>query len=133
MKRKRADSLSRLSQLQAKMRDLGRWRLTALEQERAQLSDDLMSVFAALEAGELAYGRQAALSARRARALQKRIDELEGQSERARRKAETHAIRAKLAESAAEAAAKAHRQERERKELAELIERTVVRRGASQG
>ncbi len=133
MMKKRLEALARMSRLQARMRDLGQCRLSALERERARLSDDLLSVLAALEDSEIAYGGPAALTARRARALQKQIDELEGRSERVRRKSQTHALRAKLAEQAAEAAAKAHRLETERKELTELIERALARRGASQG
>ena len=97
------------------------------------LGDDLQAVFTALESDDLAFGPQAALTGRRARALQKRLDALKGESERVRRKAETHAVRARLAEEAAEAAAKAYREQKERKELAELIERALARRGASQG
>ena len=84
------------------MHDLGRWRLCAIEQERASLSDDLRAVFEALETGELAYGAQATLSARRIRALQKRIDALARESaRRARSKARRTRRRAKLAEQAA--------------------------------
>jgi hypothetical protein len=131
--KKRADALSRMARVQTTMRDLGQWRLSALERQHAELSDDLLSLFGALDSGDFAYGRQAALTARRARALQRRIDDLKGESERVRRKAETDGLRAKLAEDAAEAAAKAYREHKERKELAELIERTLMRRGASQG
>ena len=131
--KKRVDALDRMARVQTKMRDLGQWRLSALEREHANLNDDLHSLFGALESCGLAYGRQAALTASRARALQKRIDDLKGESERVRRKAETHGLRAKLAEDAAEAAAKAYREHKERKALAELIERALMRRGASQG
>jgi hypothetical protein len=130
--KKRLDALNRISRLQGKLRDLGQWRLSALEQEHADLSDDLQALFAALESGDLTYGPQAALSARTARALQRRIDALKAESERVRRKAETHGLRAKLAEEAAEAAAKAYREHKERKELAEVIEHALARRGASQ-
>ncbi len=69
------------------MRDLGQWRLSALEREQASLGDDLQAVFTALESDDLAFGPQAALTVRRARALQKRLDAVKGESERVRRKA----------------------------------------------
>ena len=92
--KKRVDALNRMVRVQTKMRDLGQWRVSALERERADLRDDLRSLFGALETCDLAHGWQAALTARRARALQKRIDDLEGKSERVRRKAETDGRRA---------------------------------------
>ncbi len=131
--KKRVDALNRMVRVQTKMRDLGQWRVSALERERADLRDDLRSLFGALETCDLAHGWQAALTARRARALMKRIDDLEGESERVRRKAETDGRRARLAEDAAETAAKVYREHTERKALAELIERALMRRDASQG
>ncbi len=131
--KKRVEALTRMGRLQARMHDLGQWRLSALEREHADLSEDLRSLFTALESADLAYDGQAALSARRATTLLKRIDLLKTESERVRRKAETHGLRAKLAEDAAEAAKKAYREHKERHELAELIERALARRGASQG
>jgi len=123
--KKRLDALKSIGRLQAKMRDLGQWRLSALEREQASLGDDLQAVFTALESDDLAFGPQAALTVRRARALQKRLDSVKSESERVRRKAETHAVRARLAEDAAEIAAKVYREHKERKELAELIERSL--------
>ncbi len=131
--KKRLDALNRIGRLEAKMRDLGQWRLTALEREQAGLGDDLRAVFDALESGALAFAPLAGLGARRARLLQRRLDALEREAERARLKAQTHGIRAKLAEEAAEAAGKAYRDQKKRKELVELIERALHRRGASQG
>ena len=131
--KKRHEALSRMSRLQARMRDLGRSRLSDIERQHADLSDDLEALFASLESGDLAYGAQAGLGARRARALQKRIDSLRDESELVRRRAETHGLRAKLAEDAAQAAAKAYREHKERKELADLIECALARRAASQG
>lgn len=131
--KKRVDALNRIVRVQTKMRDLGQWRASALEREHVDLSDDLRRLFGALESCDLAHGWQGALTARRARTLQRRIDDLKGESERVRRKAETDGLRARLAEDAAEAAAEAYREHKERKELAELIERALMRRGASQG
>jgi hypothetical protein len=131
MMKKRIDALTRLGRLQARMHDLGRWRLTAIEQEQAGLGDDLKGVFEALESGALAYGAQAQFSARRIRALQKRLDSLACESDRVREKAKGHGVRAKLAEQAAETASKRYREDKERKELADLIERAVARRNAS--
>jgi hypothetical protein len=129
--KRRLDALARFSRLQAKMRDLGRWRLSAIEQEQASLVEDLRAVFEALESGDLAYGAQAKLGARRIGALQRRLDSLERVSECARRKAQAHGIRAKLAEQAAETAAEAYRDRKERKELLELVERAIALRNAS--
>jgi len=131
--KKRLDLLVRIGKLASQMHELGRWRLSAIEREQATLSDDLRAAFAALEEGELAYGAQAKFPARRIRALQKRLDALHRESHEARRAAHVHGIRAKLAEQAAEMAGKALREQEARKELADLIERTIIRRSASQG
>ena len=130
--KKRLDALTRIGRLQARLRDLGRWRLTAIEQEQATLADDLRAAFEAIESGDLAYGAQAKLGARRIRALQERLDSLSGESDDVRRKAQAHAIRAKLAERAAETAAETYRDRKERKELADLVERAIALRHASQ-
>jgi len=130
--KKRVDSLARIGRLASQMHDIGRWRLSAIEREQATLSDDLRAAFEALERGELAYGAQAKLSARRIRALQKRLDALQRESEEARRAAHVHGVRAKLAGQAAETAGKAFREQEARKDLADLIELTLQRRNASQ-
>ena len=131
--KKHVDSLARIGKLASQMHELGRWRLSAIEREQATLSDDLRAAFEALEEGELAYATQAKFSARRIRALQKRLDALQRESHEASRAARVHGIRARLAEQAAETAGKALREQEARKELADLIERTLVRRTASQG
>jgi hypothetical protein len=131
--KKRVDSLMRIGKLASQMHELGRWRLSAIQQEQASLSDDLRAVFEAMESGDLAYGAHANLSARRIRALQKRLDTLHRESEQVSRAAHVHGVRAKLAEQAAETAHKAWRELEARKELAELIELALRRRGASQG
>jgi hypothetical protein len=90
-------------------------------------------VFEALDAVDPGSSAHAVFGARRARALQKRLDSLDRVSERLRREAHAHGLRATLAERAAEAAAKAHREHKARKDLADLIERALARRDASQG
>jgi hypothetical protein len=131
--KKRVDSLTRIGKLASQMHELGRWRLSAIEQERASLSDDLRAAFEALERSQFAYGAQAKFSTRRIRALQKRLDALALESESLGRAAQVHGVRAKLAEQAAGTADKAYRDREERKELAEIAERALLRRGASQG
>ena len=133
MKKKHVDSLNRIAGLASRMRELGRLRLTALEQEQATLSDDLRAAFEALARDDLAYGAAAKLGARRIRSLQRRIDALEHESERAERAAQAHAIRAKLADKVAGTAEQAYREREARKELAELVERTLLKRNASHG
>jgi len=130
--KQRADSLARIKRLQAQMRDLGQWRLAAIERERMSLGDDLNGVFEALDAADPGLSAYAVFGARRARALQTRLDSLERDSERLGREALAHGLRARLAERAAEAAAKAHREQKARKDLADLIERALARRDASQ-
>ncbi len=130
--KKRVDSLARIEKLASQMHELGRWRLSAIEQEQACLSDDLRAIFLALESGDLAYGAQAKLGVRRIRALQKRLDTLERESERLSHTARQHGIRAKLAGQAAEAADKVYRDREARKELADIAERALIRRDASQ-
>jgi hypothetical protein len=129
--KKRLDALTRIGKLQARMHDLGRWRLSSLERKQAGLSDDLRTVFETLESGELAYGAQAVLVARYIRALQRKLDALAREQEAARRGVLEHATRAKLAERAIEIAALRYRRHKERRELAELIERAIASRSAS--
>jgi hypothetical protein len=129
--KKRIDALTRLGKLQARMHDLGRWRLWAIEREQAFLGEDLQAVFEALQTGDLAYGAQAKLGARRIRPLQRRLDSLARESTDVREKAKAHGVTARLAEQAAETAARRYRDDKERKELADLIERAIARRLAS--
>jgi|SRR5208283_4921454 len=131
--KKRVDSLTRIGKLASQMHALGRWRLSAIEQEQASLGGDLRAVYEALESGDLAYGAQAKLGAHRIRALQKRLDTLSRESERVSQVARVHGLRAKLAEKAAESADKAWREQQARKELSELVARMLLRRDASQG
>ena len=42
--KKRLDALNRIVKLQARMHDLGRSRLTAIEQQQASLADDLRAI-----------------------------------------------------------------------------------------
>jgi hypothetical protein len=130
--KKHVDSLERIEKLASQMHDLGQWRLSAIEQEQASLSEDLRAIFVALESGDLAYGAQAKLSVRRIRALQKRLDTLGRESERLSHASKQHGMRAKLAGQAAEAAGKVYRDREARKELADIAERALARRDASQ-
>ncbi len=129
--KKRIDALTRLGKLQARMHDLGRWRLSAIEREQTCLNEDLRAIFEALQSGDLAYGAQVKLSARHIRALQRQLDSLARESSDVRAKAKAHGVTARLAEQAAETAARRHRDDKERKELADLIERAIARRLAS--
>jgi hypothetical protein len=131
MMKKRLDVLTRLGRLQAQMQDLGRWRLSAIEQEQAGLGEDLRAVFEALQTGDLALGAQAKFGARRIRALQKQLDSLARESTHVREKTKAHGVTARLAEQTAETAERRYREDRERKELADLIERAIARRIAS--
>ncbi len=131
--KKRVELLTRIGKLASQMHALGKWRLSAIERQQASLSKDLRAVFEALERGDLGYGARAALSGPRIHSLQKKLDALASESERVRRAAHGHGIRTKLAERAAETADKLYREHEARKELAELVERTLLRRDASQG
>ena len=129
--KKRIDALTRLGKLQARMHDLGRWRLSAIEREQTCLNEDLRAVFEALQSGDLAYGAQVKLSARHIRSLQRQLDSLARESTHVRAKTKAHGVTARLAEQAAETAAQRHRDDKDRKELADLIERAIARRLAS--
>jgi len=128
--KRRLDALTRIGRIQALMHDLGRWRLHAVERQRAGLNSDLKAVFEALEADEIAHGVHAGLVTRRIRALQVRLDQLAREQESAHRSVLTQGARAKLAELAIETAALGYRRSNERKELAEIIEQALGR-GAS--
>ena len=95
------------------------------------MSDDLKAVFETLEADESAYGGQAALVARRIRALQLKLDWLAREQESARRSALRHGTRAKLAELAIAAATLSYRRLNERKELIDIMERALARSASS--
>ena len=131
--KKRVDSLTRIGKFASQMHDLGRWRLSAIEQEQASLSDDLRTVLEAMQDGDLAYGAQAKLGARQIRALQRRLVTLAREYEKVGQATLTHGLRAKLAGQAADAADKEYRERQARKELAELVERTLLQSDASQG
>ena len=131
--KKRVDSLARIGRLAAQMHELGRWRLSAIAQEEAHVGEDLSAVYEALESGDIACGPLAGLGVGRIRALQRRLDSLKRETERASVIARSYGLRAKLAERAAEAAGKVWREKEARKALAELIERTLPARDTSQG
>ena len=56
--KQRAERFARIGRLSSQMHEVGRIRLTALEREQAELSDDLRAVFEALECGGLAAGAE---------------------------------------------------------------------------
>src|SRR5664279_1612613 len=99
--RKRADRLKRIAALQAKLHDLKRARIVAIEHERGALSDEIGAVFEALANGALAYGAQARFGARHALKLEQRIEALADEREETRGRARAYGLRAKLAEQAA--------------------------------
>jgi len=129
----RSDSLQRLASLTSRMHALGRWRLTALEQEQESLGEDLRAVLEAIGRDDGAYGAHAKLGAWRIRVLQRRLDALERETDRAQRAARSQGLRAKLADKAAQTAERARREREARKELADLVERALQRGGASHG
>jgi len=128
----RAAALARLARLEARLRDLGRSRLAAIESERMRLGDDLKAIFEALEAGPFAYGAPAKPGLNRARAAHIRLDALRREEGEARRKSEGHGLRTHVAEKAAAKAAARHRDDKERKALLDLVERAIARGDASQ-
>ena len=129
--KKRIEALNKVGRLQARMHDLGRWRLAALEGERNRVGDDLKALFEALEGDSLAYGPQARLIAGRVRSKQTQLERLEGEAEATRRKANAHGLRSRLAGKAADKAASLYRDQKERKELADLVSRAIGRSKAS--
>ncbi|HEY1782021.1 MAG TPA: hypothetical protein VGG79_16615 [Roseiarcus sp.] len=129
--KKRLDALTRVGRFQTLMRDMGRWRLSALERQQSGLGEDLKAVFEALGGDTMAYGAQAGLIERRIRSLELKLDQLEREQDSARRTVLTHGTRAKLVALAVEAASLSYRRLNERKELAEIIERAIGQRSAS--
>lgn len=129
--KQRAERFARIGRLSSQMHEAGRLRLTALEREQADLSDDLRAVFEALESGGLAAGAELHLGARRIRALQKRLNSLSRESDEVRGTAIAHGVRARLAGQAANSADKDLREREARKELAELVERALRGRGGA--
>ncbi len=129
--KRRLDALTRLGRLQTLMHHVGRSRLHSLDRQQLRLNDDLKAVFDALEAGELAYGAQAGLIARRIRMVQLKLDQLAREHESARRSVLAQGTRAKLVELAIEAAALDDRRLNERKELIEIIEHALARSASS--
>ena len=130
--KKRLVALTRIGKLQARMHDLGRWRLSAIERQQAELSDDLRAIFEALATGELAYGAQAKLSVRHIRALQTRLDFAGARVRRcAPRGARPRHPLASWPTRRSRPPPSATATHKERKELAELVERAILRRIAS--
>ena len=128
--KRRMHALERLSRLQAQLRDLNRRRLLAFERERSVLESDLGVAIDALQRGDLMDGPQARLMANRVRAVQKRLDRLAEEEKAARRKADAHAIRARLARRALEDGGRRHRDKRERMELTELVADAIASQAA---
>jgi len=128
----RAAALKRLAALEGRLRDLGRSRLAAIESEKARLNDELKSIFEALETSPFAYGASATPALRRARSANVRLGHLLHEESEARRRTESHGVRAGIVEQAAAKAAVQHRDEKERKALLEIVERAIARRDASQ-
>jgi HD superfamily phosphodiesterase len=129
--KRRLDTLTRIGRFQALMHDIGRWRLHSLDRQQAELNDDLKAVFDALDSDKIAYGAQAALVARRIRALQSRLDLLAREQDSARLSVIRQGTRAKLAELAIESATLESRRSNERKELVDIIERALARDASS--
>ena len=103
--KKRLDKLKRIDRLQRRLHDLSVWRLTALGQQRDQLTNAHLEMLDAVGTGLLAFGRPAAAATRRIRALEVEIAAAKSVYEEQAKRSLEQGVRSRLADRAREAAA----------------------------
>ncbi|SRR5579883_101749 len=123
--KKRLESLEKISQLQAKLHDLTRWRLAAIGQQRESLEEAERAMIEALNSETIGHGAAAAAAARRLRAIGRQIAVAKADYDAQSQRVLDQAARAKLAQRFVETVGASYRAEKERKDLGDLIDRAV--------
>ena len=120
--KKRLEKLMRIERLQRRLHDLSVWRLTALGQQRDQLTNAHVEMLDAVGTGLLAFGPPAAAATRRIRALEVEIAVVKGGYEEQAKRSFEQGVKSRLADRAREGAAADLRADLEKRTLSELID-----------
>lgn len=123
--KKRLDALEKISQLQAKMHDLTRWRLAAIGQQRVSLEEAERAMIDALNSDAVGVGAPAAAASSRLRSIGRQIAMAKADYDAQSQRVLDQGARAKIAQRMVESADAKMRAERERKDLGDLIERSL--------
>ena len=118
---KRLRTIKRIEHLQRRMHELSVWRLTALGQQRDQLSTAHAEILSAMSAGVLAFGSTAAAATRRIRTLEVEIESVKRAHRTQSRRALELGARSQLAGASLKAATEQSRRDRQSGELADLV------------
>jgi hypothetical protein len=129
--KKRLDSLEKISQLQAKLHDLTRWRLAAIGQQRDTLEEAERAMVEALNSEAVGHGATAAAASRRLRSIGRQIAVAKADYDAQSQRVLDQGARAKLAQRLVENVDAKHRAEKERKDLGDLIERSISGKSSS--
>ncbi|HLH47938.1 MAG TPA: hypothetical protein VKV96_01245 [Roseiarcus sp.] len=129
--KKRLDSLEKISQLQAKLHDLTRWRLAAIGRQRSSLEEAERAMIEALNSDAVGHGAPAAAAARRLRSIGREIAAAKADYDAQSQRVLDQGTRAKLAQRLVENADANYRADKERKDLGDLIERSLGKKTSS--
>jgi hypothetical protein len=119
----RLQKVRRIGHLQQRLRDLSLWRLSALDQQRDQLSDARAEMLRAMSDGLFAFGSAAAAASRRICAIEMELENANSVHELQSRQALEHGVRLQLALAALRAVTEQSVRNRQSHELAEAIEK----------
>ena len=123
--KKRLDALEKISQLQAKLHDLTRWRLAAIGQQRVSLEEAEREMIDALNSDAVGVGAPAAAASSRLRSIGRQIAVAKADYDAQSQRVLDQGARAKIAQRMVESADAKMRAEKERKDLGDLIERSL--------
>jgi hypothetical protein len=123
--KKRLDALEKISQLQAKLHDLTRWRLAAIGQQRVSLEEAEREMIDALNSDAVGVGATAAAASSRLRSIGRQIAIAKADYDAQSQRVLDQGARAKIAQRMVESVDAKMRAERERKDLGDLIERSL--------
>ena len=123
--KKRLDALEKISQLQAKLHDLTRWRLAAIGQQRVSLEEAEREMIDALNSDAVGVGAPAAAASSRLRSIGRQIAIAKADYDAQSQRVLDQGARAKIAQRMVESADAKMRAEKERKDLGDLIERSL--------
>lgn len=123
--KKRLDALAKISQLQAKLHDLTRWRLAAIGQQRVSLEEAERAMIDALNSDAVGVGATAAAASGRLRSIGRQIAMAKADYDAQSQRVLDQGARAKIAQRMVESADAKMRAEKERKDLGDLIERSL--------
>ena len=123
--KKRLDALEKISQLQAKLHDLTRWRLAAIGQQRVSLEEAEREMIDALNSDAVGVGAPAAAASSRLRSIGRQIAIAKADYDAQSQRVLDQGARAKIAQRMVESVDAKMRAEKERKDLGDLIERSL--------